>query len=77
MLFANSDIESSPIIMAIRVVKKGEDILVGLAFADASTRKIGVSQFLDNDLFSNAEVCIFWTVYSVVLTACTSPSLFN
>lgn len=63
MLFANSDIESSPIIMAIRVNKQGDDILVGLAFADASTRKIGVSQFLDNDLFSNAEVCIIQALY--------------
>lgn len=46
--------------MSMRVVKKEENILVGLAFADASQRQIGVSQFLDNDLFSNAEVS--WTV---------------
>lgn len=42
--------------MSMRVIKREENILVGLAFADASQRQIGVSQFLDNDLFSNAEV---------------------
>lgn len=41
--------------MSIRVTKRESNILVGLAFADASVRQIGVSQFLDNDLFSNAE----------------------
>ncbi len=29
---------------------------VGVAFADASIREIGVAEFLDNDLFSNIEV---------------------
>jgi hypothetical protein len=43
--------------MSMRVVKKENNIMVGLAFADTSQREIGVSQFLDNDLFSNAEVC--------------------
>lgn len=55
MLFSHSDITSSPIIMALRVTKRDNNILVGLAFADASNQKIGVSQFLDNDLFSNTE----------------------
>lgn len=41
--------------MSIRPTKRDNDILVGLAFADASVRQIGVSQFMDNDLFSNAE----------------------
>ena len=42
--------------MSMRVTRRENNILVGLAFADASVRQIGVSQFLDNDLFSNAEV---------------------
>lgn len=58
MLFSHSDITSSPIIMSMRATKRENNILVGLAFADASVRQIGVSQFLDNDLFSNAEVCL-------------------
>ncbi|KAF8310100.1 putative DNA mismatch repair protein MSH2 [Clavulina sp. PMI_390] len=55
LLFSHSDITSSPIIMSMRVSKRENNILVGLAFADASVRQIGVSEFLDNDLFSNAE----------------------
>jgi DNA mismatch repair protein MSH2 len=30
---------------------------VGVAFADTSTRQLGISDFVDNDLFSNTEVC--------------------
>ena len=29
---------------------------VGVAFADTSVREIGVSEFVDSDLFSNVEV---------------------
>jgi DNA mismatch repair protein MSH2 len=29
---------------------------VGIAFADTSKRQLGVSDFVDNDLFSNTEV---------------------
>jgi DNA mismatch repair protein MSH2 len=29
---------------------------VGIAFADTSIRELGVSEFVDNDLFSNIEV---------------------
>lgn len=30
---------------------------VGIAFADTSLRELGVADFVDNDLFSNTEVC--------------------
>lgn len=30
---------------------------VGIAFADTSSRELGVADFVDNDLFSNTEVC--------------------
>lgn len=42
--------------MAIKLTKKASSITVGLAFADASVRQIGVSEFADNDLLSNTEV---------------------
>lgn len=29
---------------------------MGIAYADTSTREIGVADFVDNDLFSNVEV---------------------
>lgn len=31
---------------------------VGVAFADTSVRQLGVADFVDNDLFSNIEVCL-------------------
>lgn len=31
---------------------------IGIAFADTSIREFGVADFVDNDLFSNTEVCL-------------------
>jgi DNA mismatch repair protein MSH2 len=48
--------ESAPIILAVKVTSKaGEARSVGICFADASVRELGVSEFLDNDLYSNFE----------------------
>lgn len=45
--------------MAIKLVlaNGGTTRIVGVAFADASSRKLGVSEFLDDEMFSNLEVC--------------------
>ncbi|EJT99314.1 DNA mismatch repair protein [Dacryopinax primogenitus] len=55
LLFADRDILSSPIVMAIKLATQDGARMVGVAYADASIREIGVSQFPDNDLFSNIE----------------------
>ncbi|KAF9508136.1 hypothetical protein BS47DRAFT_1398014 [Hydnum rufescens UP504] len=55
LLFTHSDLLSSPLMMSIKIVKKEGALTIGLAFADASVRQIGVSEFVDNDLFSNTE----------------------
>jgi DNA mismatch repair protein MSH2 len=34
---------------------------VGIAFADTTVQEIGVSDFVDNDLFSNLEASEYWT----------------
>lgn len=48
--------ESAPIILAIKVSAKANEARnVGVCFADASVRELGVSEFLDNDLYSNFE----------------------
>ncbi|KIW89382.1 DNA mismatch repair protein msh-2 [Cladophialophora bantiana CBS 173.52] len=48
--------DSAPIILAVKVnAKAGEARSVGVCFADASVRELGVSEFLDNDLYSNLE----------------------
>ncbi|EJD43340.1 DNA mismatch repair protein [Auricularia subglabra TFB-10046 SS5] len=55
LLFVNEDMSSAPIVMAVKLSSKGETKNVGVAFADASNREIGVAEFVDNDLFSNTE----------------------
>ena len=48
--------ESAPIILAVKVSAKATEARsVGVCFADASVRELGVSEFLDNDLYSNFE----------------------
>lgn len=48
--------DGAPIILAVKVsAKAGEARNVGVCFADASVRELGVSEFLDNDLYSNFE----------------------
>ncbi|KAF2147537.1 uncharacterized protein K452DRAFT_262098 [Aplosporella prunicola CBS 121167] len=49
-------LESAPIILAVKVSAKASEARnVGVCFADASVRELGVSEFLDNDLYSNFE----------------------
>lgn len=48
--------DSAPIILAVKVTAKASEARnVGVCFADASVRELGVSEFLDNDLYSNFE----------------------
>ncbi|KAM0746141.1 putative DNA mismatch repair protein MSH2 [Meredithblackwellia eburnea MCA 4105] len=55
LLFANSDMLAAPVIMAVKVGSKDGNKIVGCAFADTSLREMGVSEFGDNELFSNTE----------------------
>lgn len=49
-------VDSAPIILAVKVSAKASEARnVGVCFADASVRELGVSEFLDNDLYSNFE----------------------
>jgi hypothetical protein len=64
LLFVNTDMTSAPIVMAIKIAStsapqgaaKAKTKAIGVAFADTSLRELGVSDFPDNDLFSNTEV---------------------
>ncbi|KAL1311507.1 hypothetical protein AAFC00_001630 [Neodothiora populina] len=52
-------LETSPIILAVKVsAKAAEARNVGVCFADASVRELGVSEFVDNDVYSNFESLI-------------------
>ena len=48
---------TAPIILSVKVTGKASEggRNVGVCFADASVRELGVSEFLDNDIFSNFE----------------------
>ncbi|KAL8404523.1 hypothetical protein RB594_009394 [Gaeumannomyces avenae] len=51
--------DSAPMILAIKISTKASEARnVGVCFADASVRELGVSEFLDNDLFSNFEALL-------------------
>lgn len=56
LLFANTDMLAAPVILALKLVIKDGVKTVGVAFADTSMQELGVSEFVDNDLFSNTEV---------------------
>lgn len=56
LLFVNSDIVSSPIVVALKLRVQDGLKTMGAAFADATNRELGVAEFVDNDLFSNTEV---------------------
>ncbi|KAL2014058.1 hypothetical protein VTN00DRAFT_1583 [Thermoascus crustaceus] len=48
--------DSAPIILAVKVSARANEARnVGVCFADASVRELGVSEFLDNDVYSNFE----------------------
>lgn len=48
--------DSAPIILAVKVsARSSEAKNIGVCFADASVRELGVSEFLDNDVYSNFE----------------------
>lgn len=51
-----SHIDSAPIVLAVKVSAKATEARnVGVCFADASVRELGVSEFVDNDIYSNFE----------------------
>lgn len=48
--------DSAPIILAVKVSARSTEAKnIGVCFADASVRELGVSEFLDNDVYSNFE----------------------
>ncbi|KAG8623156.1 hypothetical protein KVT40_008132 [Elsinoe batatas] len=49
-------VDAAPIILAVKVSARASEARnVGVCFADASVRELGVSEFVDNDIYSNFE----------------------
>lgn len=71
-------IEANPVIVTVKVVVKGDERTVGVCFADANVKELGVSEFVDNDLYSNLEVSSFspqWLFHSLLINFSTSHYL--
>ena len=49
-------LDSAPVLLAVKVTARASEARnVGVCFADASVRELGVSEFVDNDVYSNFE----------------------
>ncbi|KAI7906331.1 muts domain V-domain-containing protein [Cokeromyces recurvatus] len=57
-LFSSAQLTSAPVVIAVKYSISGENKTVGVAYADTTTNQLGVSQFIDNDLYSNLESLI-------------------
>lgn len=58
ILFGNIDLSASPMVIAVKLDTRGNQKIVGVSFADATIREIGLLEFIDNELYSNFEVLI-------------------
>ena len=66
LLFGHSDLVAAPVVIAIKLANATSSLVkggncgkarsVGVAFADTTLRELGVSDFVDTELFSNLEV---------------------
>lgn len=53
-----NQLDQNPVVLGLKVQSKAEQKSVGICFIDASLQTIGISEFVDNDLFSNLESVI-------------------
>lgn len=53
-----NQMDQNPVVLSLKIQSKADQKTVGICFIDASSRTIGISEFVDNDLFSNLESVI-------------------
>jgi DNA mismatch repair protein MSH2 len=56
ILFSNADMEDSQVMVALKLSTEKGATVIGAAYCDVLLKKIGVSEFVDNDHMSNLEV---------------------
>jgi len=54
-LISTSELSSALVVVALKVINKAEGKTIGFCFVDTNGKEIGVSEFIDNDLYSNLE----------------------
>ncbi|TVU18540.1 hypothetical protein EJB05_34645 [Eragrostis curvula] len=55
ILFANNDMQDSPVIVALFPVFRESQLHVGLSFLDMTNRKLGLAEFPEDSRFTNVE----------------------
>ncbi|OLL22825.1 DNA mismatch repair protein msh-2 [Neolecta irregularis DAH-3] len=55
LMLGYRDLNSNPVIIAVKLQVNVEGRLVGVGFANANLRELGVCEFIDNEVFSNLE----------------------
>lgn len=59
VLFGSLDMASSLTIMAVKLTTENGQRVLGIAYAELSSERLGVAEFIENDQFSNLEVCAY------------------
>ncbi|XP_047045052.1 DNA mismatch repair protein MSH2 [Lolium rigidum] len=55
ILFANNDMQDSPVTVALFPVVRESQLYVGLSFVDMTNRKLGLAEFPEDNRFTNVE----------------------
>ncbi|KAI5069125.1 hypothetical protein GOP47_0015426 [Adiantum capillus-veneris] len=55
VLFATSDMQDTPVVMAVQASIHENERLVGMAFVNLTKRSMGLTEFLDDDHYTNLE----------------------
>lgn len=45
-------------ILAVKLASENSQRILGVAYAEPASEKLGVAEFIENDQFSNLEVCV-------------------
>lgn len=62
MLFGSWDVSNSLTILAVKLANENGQRILGVAYAEPSSEVLGVTEFIENDQFSNLEVWLSITV---------------